>query len=76
MVLAILISPTALAIPDWNLQTPVTPIARQMHDLHLYIFWICVLIFIAVFGVMFYSLYKHRKSREHKAAHSHENPNV
>jgi cytochrome c oxidase subunit 2 len=65
--------PAALAIPDWNLQTPVTPIARQMADLHLYIFWICVVIFVAVFGVMFYSLYKHRKSREHKAAHFHEN---
>ena len=63
----------ALAVPDWNLQPPVTPIARQMADLHLYIFWICVAIFVAVFGVMFYSLYKHRKSREHKAAHFHEN---
>ena len=71
--LAVLVSPAAFAIPDWNLQTPVTPIARQMADLHLYIFWICVVIFVAVFGVMFYSLYKHRKSREHKAAHFHEN---
>jgi len=73
MAFAVLVSPAALAIPDWNLQTPVTPIARQMADLHLYIFWICVAIFVAVFGVMFYSLYKHRKSREHKAAHFHEN---
>ena len=73
MALAVPISSPAFAIPDWNLQTPVTPIARQMYDLHLYIFWICVAIFIAVFGVMFYSLYKHRKSQEHKAAHFHEN---
>ena len=51
------------AIPDWNLQPPVTPIARQMYDLHLFIFWICVVIFVAVFGVMFYSIFKHRKSR-------------
>ena len=52
----------ALAIPDWNLQPPVTPIARQMYDLHYFIFWICVVIFVAVFGVMFYSMFKHRKS--------------
>ena len=41
----------------------MTPIARQMYDLHYFIFWICVVIFVAVFGVMFYSLFKHRKSR-------------
>ena len=57
----------ALAVKDWNLQPPVTPIARQMFDLHSYIFWICVVIFIAVFGVMFYSIFKHRKSVGHKA---------
>ena len=62
----------ASAIPDWNLQTPVTPIARQMYDLHLYIFWICVAIFVIVFAVMFYSLWRHRKSVDHKAAHFHE----
>jgi len=57
----------------WNLQTPVTPIAQQMFDLHAYIFWICVAIFILVFGVMFYSIFKHRKSVGHKAAQFHEN---
>lgn len=72
MALAVLVSTPALAIPDWNFQTPVTPIARQMYDLHLYIFWICVAIFIVVFAVMFYSLYRHRKSLDHKAAHFHE----
>lgn len=60
----------------WNLQTPVTPIARQMFDLHTYIFWVCVVIFIGVFGVMFYSIYKHRKSRGHTAAQFHENTTV
>ena len=53
---------TACAAREWNLQTPVTPIARQMYDLHTFIFWICVVIFVAVFGVMFYSIFKHRKS--------------
>ena len=60
----------------WNLQPAVTPIAQQMHDLHSYIFWICVVIFILVFGVMFYSIYKHRKSVGHTAAQFHENTTV
>ncbi len=64
---------TAFAVPEWNLQPPVTPIARQMYDLHFFIFWICVVIFVAVFGVMFYSLFRHRKSRGHQAHHFHEN---
>ena len=45
----------------------VTPIARQMYDLHFFIFWICVVIFVAVFGVMFYSMFKHRKSLGHQS---------
>ena len=66
----------ALAAREWNLQTPVTPIARQMYDLHTFIFWICVVIFVAVFGVMFYSIFKHRKSVGHKAHLFHENTTV
>ena len=64
---------TALAVPDWNLQPPVTPIARQMYDLHYFIFWICVVIFVAVFGVMFYSMFRHRKSLGHQSHPFHEN---
>ena len=67
---------TAHAALEWNLQTPVTPIAQQMFDLHSYIFWTCVVIFVAVFGVMFYSIFKHRKSVGHKAAQFHENTTV
>ncbi|MGI8895493.1 MAG: cytochrome c oxidase subunit II [Casimicrobiaceae bacterium] len=63
----------ALAAFEWNLQTPVTPIAQRMFDLHSLIFWICVAIFILVFGVMFYSIFKHRKSVGHRAAQFHEN---
>jgi cytochrome c oxidase subunit 2 len=66
----------ALAAREWNLQTPVTPIARQMYDLHSFIFWICVVIFVAVFGVMFYSIFKHRKSVGHEAHLFHENTTV
>jgi cytochrome c oxidase subunit II len=66
----------ALAETAWNFQTPVTPIAQQQYDLHLYIFWICVVIFVGVFGVLFYSLFKHRKSVGHEAAQFHENTTV
>jgi cytochrome c oxidase subunit 2 len=66
----------AQAAREWNLQPPVTPIARQMFDLHSFIFWICIVIFVVVFGVMFYSIFRHRKSVGHKAAHFHENTTV
>jgi cytochrome c oxidase subunit II len=66
----------ALAVPNWNLQTPVTPIAAQIVSLHAFIFWICVVIFVAVFGVMFYSIFRHRKSVGHQAAQFHENTTV
>jgi cytochrome c oxidase subunit II len=61
---------------EMNLQTPVTPIAQQMYDLHTYILAVCVIIFVAVFGVMFYSIFKHRKSVGHVAAQFHENTTV
>ena len=64
---------TAFAIRQYNLQDPVTPIATQIFDLHTYIMWICVVIFIGVFSVMFYSIFAHRKSKGHQAAQFHEN---
>jgi len=66
----------AFAAREWNLQTPVTPVARQMYDLHAFIFWVCVVIFVAVFGVMFYSIFRHRKSVGHEAHQFHENTTV
>ena len=59
-----------------NLQTPRTPMAVQIYDLHSLILWICLAIFVLVFGVMFYSIYKHRKAAGHQAAHFHENTAV
>jgi cytochrome c oxidase subunit 2 len=59
-----------------NLQTPVTPVAREIYDLHLLMLWICALIFVGVFSVMFYSIYAHRKSVGHKALQFHENTTV
>jgi cytochrome c oxidase subunit II len=66
----------ALAAPDWYFQAPATPIARDIITLHDLIFWICVAIFVGVFGTMFYSLYRHRKSVGHQAVQFHENTAV
>ena len=59
-----------------NFQTPVTPVAREIYDLHLLMIGICFVIFVGVFGVMFYSIYAHRKSVGHKAVPFHENTTV
>jgi len=61
---------------EYNLQTPVTSIAAQIFDLHTYIMWTCVVIFVGVFSVMFYSIFAHRKSKGHQAAQFHENTMV
>ncbi|MET0217371.1 MAG: cytochrome c oxidase subunit II [Burkholderiales bacterium] len=61
---------------QWGLQTPVTPIAESIVSLHSFIFAICVVIFIGVFGVMFYSIFAHRKSLGHQAETFHENTTV
>jgi cytochrome c oxidase subunit II len=66
----------ALAAPEWYFQAPATPVAREIITLHDLIFWICVAIFIGVFGTMFYSLYRHRKSVGHQAVQFHENTAV
>ncbi len=55
-----------------NLRAPATEIASQIYDLHMLIVWVCLGIFVVVFGAMFYSIYKHRKSVGHKAAQFHE----
>jgi len=63
----------AAAATEVNFQPPVTPIASQIVSLHNYILAICVVIFVGVFGVMFYSIFKHRRSVGHQAAQFHEN---
>ena len=60
----------------YNLQTPQTVVAQEIFDLHILIMWVCVAIFVVVFGVMFYSIWKHRKAAGHQAAHFHENTKI
>ena len=78
-VAAVMAATTPLAaFADWrmNLQPANSAIAQQMFDLHTLITVVCVVIFFAVFGVMFYSLYAHRKSSGRKASQFHESATV
>jgi cytochrome c oxidase subunit 2 len=50
----------------------VTKMAADLQGLHYILLVICSVIFVAVFGVMFYSIIKHRRSVGHKAANFHE----
>jgi cytochrome c oxidase subunit 2 len=68
--------PGGPAVNQLNLHPPVTEIAEQQQWLHWMMLVICLAIFIAVFGVMFYSILKHRKSVGHKAANFHESLTV
>ena len=77
--LAVLIpalTPAVAGAERYNLQTPQTFIAHEIYDLHTLIFLICCVIFVLVFGVMTYSIIKHRKSVGHKAEQFHENTMV
>jgi len=59
-----------------NMPKGVTRISNDVYDLHMLILWICVVIGVLVFGVMFYSIYYHRKSVGHKAEQFHDNVKV
>ncbi|MES2125873.1 MAG: cytochrome c oxidase subunit II [Pseudomonadota bacterium] len=59
-----------------NLQAPVTKIAEEIYGLHTWMMIVCLVIFVAVFGVMFYSVFKHRRALGHKAASFHESTAV
>jgi cytochrome c oxidase subunit 2 len=64
------------AVNQLNFQQPVTQLAADVYQLHNWMMGICLAIFIGVFGVMFYSILKHRKSVGHKAATFHESTTV
>ncbi|KMQ72896.1 cytochrome c oxidase subunit II [Marinobacter subterrani] len=65
----------AWSMADWTLNmTPgVTGTSNEIFDLHMTILWICVVIGVVVFGVMFWSIFAHRKSQGAKPANFHEN---
>ncbi|MEX2488832.1 MAG: cytochrome c oxidase subunit II [Pseudomonadales bacterium] len=70
---------SSMAGADWwdvNLREGVTAISRDVYDLHMTIFWVCVVIGVIVYGVMFVSMVLHRKSRGVQPATFHENTHL
>jgi len=68
--------PGGPAVNQLDLHPPVTAIAAEQRWLHYFVMIICVVIFVGVFGVMFYSIIKHRKSQGAKPANFHESTTV
>jgi cytochrome c oxidase subunit 2 len=56
----------------YNMPSGVTSVSREVYGLHMAAFWICVAIGVVVFGVMFYSLIMHRRSRHPEPAKFHQ----
>ena len=76
LVVAAAVAPELVRAAQYNLQPPQTVIAHEIYDLHTLIFVICCVIFVVVFGAMFYSIFKHRKSSATRPAQFHENTTV
>jgi cytochrome c oxidase subunit 2 len=69
-------SPGGPRVNEINFQPPVTKIAAELYSLHMSMLVLCTVIFVGVFGVMFYSVFMHRKSKGYKAANFHESTTV
>ena len=76
-VISLAMSGSALAeeAKRWAVNMPrgVTSVSNSIYDIHMVVFWICTVTGVLVFGVMFYCMYAHRKSRGAVAANFHEN---
>jgi cytochrome c oxidase subunit II len=68
--------PGGPAVRQLNLHAAATRIAVEQAWLHWFMLITCIVIFIAVFAVMFYSIWKHRKDKGHKPANFHESVTV
>lgn len=82
---ALVFAPSAWAVKDLpggpavnqtDLHPAITQIAAEQQWLHWFMLAVCTVIFLGVFGVMFYSIFKHRKSKGAKAANFHESVKV
>ena len=76
-ILSVLLAPLA-ASADYavDMLQPNSPMAQDAYKLHWGILWVCVAIFFIVFGAMFWSIFKHRRSVGAQAAQFHENTTV
>ncbi len=75
-IISMLFMSVAKAEYELNMTEGVTPISQNLYDLHMIVFWICVVVGVAVFAVMAWSIFFHRKSRGAKASNFHESTTV
>jgi len=61
---------------EWHLQSAASRLAGDSHGVHEWLVALVSIIFVGVFGFMFWSIYAHRKSVGHKAENFHENVGV
>jgi cytochrome c oxidase subunit 2 len=61
---------------EWNLQPAASKLAEDIHWLHEAVMVLVMVLFVGVFGFMFWACYAHRKSVGHKASQFHENTTV
>lgn len=76
MICTLVLTQSVLAAANpWqmNMHKGVTPLSHDMYDLHMVAIAICAVIGIVVFGIMFYSLIYHRKSKGYTPATFHDN---
>lgn len=76
MIGACFVAQSAGAAADYwqmNMHVGVTPLSKDMFDLHMIAIVICGVIGIVVFGVMIYSLIHHRRSKGYVPATFHDN---
>lgn len=71
-----LLTTNASAVQPYNMPKGVTEISGQVFHMHMIAFWVCVVIGLVVFGVMFYSTMFHRKSSGRQASQFHESTTV
>jgi cytochrome c oxidase subunit 2 len=76
--IALSLPASTIALADYamDILPPASPMAQDAYNLHWGILWVCVVIFFLVFGVMFWSIFKHRRSQGAKAAQFHENTTI
>ena len=68
--------PGGPGVNQLDLHAPASKLAQDIITMHHWMLIVCLVIFVAVFGVMFYSIFKHRKSKGHQAANFHESVKV
>jgi len=76
LIALLLLSTTSRAAYNLNFQEPATLLARNVYGMHIWMMWVCTVIFVIVFSVMFYSVFRHRKSLGGKPATFHESTKI